>query len=121
MAVAAVGFVAGLMLPTLLPGPGIDTTPPPTVAPSATPIPTPTPVPTPSPTAAPTPTPEPTPTPAPTPIVYVVKAGDQLARIAERYGVTVAAIVKANSLKDPNLITVGQKLIIPLPTATPAP
>ena len=28
-AVAAVGFVAGLMLPIVLPGPGVDTTPPP--------------------------------------------------------------------------------------------
>ena len=50
-----------------------------------------------------------------------MKAGDQLARIAAKYGVTVAAIQKANGIKDPNLIKVGQKLIIPLPTATPAP
>jgi len=52
---------------------------------------------------------------------YVVKSGDQLSRIAKKYGVTVAAIQAANNIKDPNLIRVGQKLIIPLPVASPAP
>jgi LysM repeat protein len=123
VAVAAVGFVAGLMLPTILPGPGVDSTPAPSVVASEAPTPSPVPTPEPTPTAAPTPTPTPTatPTPAPTQVVYVVKPGDQLARIAATYGVTVAAIQKANNIKDPNLIKVGQKLKIPLPEATPAP
>lgn len=121
-AVAAVGFVAGLMLPTILPGPGLGATPLPSGAPSQAASPTPAPTATAVPTAAPTPSPaaEP-PTPAPTPIVYVVKAGDQLTRIAATFGVTVAAIQEANNITNPNLITVGQKLIIPLPEATPAP
>ena len=125
LAVAAVGFVAGLMLPTILPGPGVDTTPPPTAAASEVPSPTsaPTPAATPAPTPAPTPTPKPTaaPTPAPTQVTYVVKTGDQLARIAARYGVTVKAIQEANGIKDPNLITVGQRLVIPAPAKTPRP
>jgi N-acetylmuramoyl-L-alanine amidase len=50
-----------------------------------------------------------------------VRTGDQLSRIARKYGVTVAAIQKANNIKNPNLIRVGQKLIIPLPVASPAP
>jgi len=33
----------------------------------------------------------------------------------------VVAIQKANNIKDPNLIRVGQKLIIPLPTKSPSP
>jgi spore germination protein len=50
-----------------------------------------------------------------------VQPGDQLARIAARYGVTVTAIVKANDLANPNLIRVGQRLIIPLPQPSPVP
>ncbi len=122
-AVAAVGFVAGLMLPTILPGPGLGTTPSPSVAPSeaASPTPAPTPAATGTPTPAPTASPTAAPTPAPSQVVYIVKAGDQLARIAATYGVTVAAIQEANNITDPNLIKVGQKLVIPLPVATPAP
>jgi LysM repeat protein len=121
-AVAAVGFVAGLMLPTIIPGPGLGATPLPSGAPSEVASPTPAPSPAATPTAAPTPSPTPEPpTPAPTQTVYVVKAGDQLTRIAATYGVTVAAIQEANNIKNPNLITVGQKLIIPLPEATPLP
>jgi LysM repeat protein len=123
--VAAVGFGAGLMLPSILPGPGVGTaSPSPSVEPTATvaPTPQPTPTPTATPVVTPSPTVEPTatPAPAPTPIVYVVKAGDQLQRIADRYGVTVKAIQEANNISDPNLIRVGQKLVIPQP-ASPAP
>lgn len=44
-------------------------------------------------------------------IVYKVKSGDVLGRIANRYGVTVAQIKKWNSLKSNNL-RIGQKLVI---------
>jgi len=54
------------------------------------------------------------PTPAATPITYVVVAGDTLARIASRYGVTVQAIVAANRLKDPSALRVGTVLILPI-------
>ena len=68
---------------------------------------------------APAATPEPT--PAPTQVVYVVKRGDLLSRIAASYGVTVIAIQEANGIDNPNLIRVGQKLIIPPPEPTPTP
>jgi murein DD-endopeptidase MepM/ murein hydrolase activator NlpD len=47
------------------------------------------------------------------PVVHVVQAGETLFSIAERYGTTVEAIVAANGLSDPDLIFVGQRLIIP--------
>lgn len=58
---------------------------------------------------------------------YVVQAGDTLASIAQRFGTTVEAIVRANNLTDPNLIFVGQVLTIPTggipipPTPPPTP
>lgn len=60
----------------------------------------------------------------PTPTIYVAKAGDTLGSIAQAYDVTVDEIMAANGLTDPNLLTVGQSLVIPLagyvpPTATP--
>ena len=69
---------------------------------------------------------------------YVVQAGDYLSLIAQRFGVTVAAILAANNISNPNLLFVGQVLTIPggggttnptpvptsgnpPPTSTPAP
>ncbi len=46
---------------------------------------------------------------------YTVQPGDTLSAIAERFGVTVAAIVEANGIEDPNLIFPGQELVIPEP------
>jgi LysM repeat protein len=59
----------------------------------------------------------------PTPTLYVVQAGDTLGSIAQRFEVTVAAIMDANGLSDANVIAVGQTLLIPVegyvpPTAT---
>lgn len=54
-------------------------------------------------------------------IHHRVKAGENLTQIARHYGVTVSSIVKANNLWNPNLIYVGQVLIIPLPCKTPPP
>jgi LysM repeat protein len=52
---------------------------------------------------------------------YVVQPGDTLSRIALRFGVTVAALVQANSLANANVIYVGQRLTIPAgPAAPPA-
>jgi murein DD-endopeptidase MepM/ murein hydrolase activator NlpD len=45
---------------------------------------------------------------------YTVKPGDTLSKIARENGVTVAALVEANVLSNPNLIFVGQTLVIPL-------
>lgn len=44
---------------------------------------------------------------------YTVKSGDTLHKIATKYKVTVAALAKANKIKNVNLIRVGQKLTIP--------
>jgi hypothetical protein len=44
---------------------------------------------------------------------YVVKRGDTLGRIAKKMGVSVADLAKANNIKNPNLINVGQKIVAP--------
>lgn len=44
---------------------------------------------------------------------YIVQRGDILSRIAQRYGVSVSAIVAANGIANPSLIFAGQVLIIP--------
>lgn len=50
---------------------------------------------------------------------YTVQPGDSLSRIAYRNGVTVSEIMEANSLANPNVIFVGQVLLIPEATVTP--
>ena len=43
---------------------------------------------------------------------YVVQAGDTLSAIAKKYNVTLEQLMKWNNIKDPNLLTVGQRLVI---------
>jgi LysM repeat protein len=66
-------------------------------------------------TAAPTSTPKPrrTPTATPAPQTYVVLEGDTLSTIADRFGISVAALQRANGLGGSDVINVGQVLIIP--------
>jgi GH25 family lysozyme M1 (1,4-beta-N-acetylmuramidase) len=45
--------------------------------------------------------------------IYIVKRGDTLSEIALRYGVKVEDIVRANNIKNPDRIYVGDKLFIP--------
>ena len=45
-------------------------------------------------------------------VIYTVKTGDTLSGIAARYKTTVAKLVKANSIKNPDLIYAGQKIKI---------
>lgn len=53
---------------------------------------------------------------------YVAQPGDNLFRIARRFGVTVQAILVANPLiTDPNVIFVGQIINIPITVPTPPP
>ena len=118
----------GVKAPTVLGGTviGPDTPTPtatPTPTPAATPSATPTksPTPTASPTKSPTPTPtatkSPTPTPTPTattkPSTYTVVSGDTLTKIANRFGVTLTALMTANKITNANSIQLGQKLVIP--------
>lgn len=110
---AAGGAPGGVASPsaaaTAAPTPALSATPAAKPAPSPTPAPTPTPSPSPSPTASPAPTG----TPAPTAIVHVVTRGETLWSIAAFYGVTVPAILGVNVIADPNVIVVGQKIVIP--------
>ena len=48
-------------------------------------------------------------------ILYVVRSGDTLRQIANRYGVNMNSIVQINRLPNPNQLLVGQSLIIPKP------
>ncbi|MGJ3241228.1 MAG: LysM peptidoglycan-binding domain-containing protein [Anaerolineae bacterium] len=55
------------------------------------------------------------------PTVHVVQAGENLYRISLRYNVTLGALAQANGIANPNLIFVGQQLIIPDGGSAPAP
>jgi LysM repeat protein len=67
-----------------------------------------------------------TPPPAPSGQTYTVQRGDTLSAIALRFGVSVWALARANSINNPALIYVGQVLRIPsggnpAPPPSPAP
>lgn len=47
---------------------------------------------------------------------YIVRSGDMLSAIAERYSVSLEAIVQANHIPNPDALEVGQKLTIPVVT-----
>lgn len=79
---------------------------------------------TPLPPLAVTSTPSPTPTLAPN--AYRVQAGDSLYRIARTYNTTVRELMRLNNIADPNIVVIGQVLILPegataatTPSATP--
>ncbi len=75
----------------------------------------------------------PTPEPTATPIVYLVEEGDTLIGIAVRHGISLEAIQLANPDLRPDLLQIGQQVIIPhdpdqpvlalgfLPSPTPLP
>ncbi len=66
----------------------------------------------------PTPLPPPTVTPTPTPILYEIAAGDTLLGIAIARGTTTEEIMALNPGIRPELLQIGQQLILP-PPATP--
>jgi len=47
------------------------------------------------------------------PLIYAVKAGDSLIDIANTYDVNVLEIISLNNIKDPSLINIDQRLLIP--------
>ena len=53
--------------------------------------------------------------------VHIVQKGENLFRIALRYGVTVQAIASRNKIVNPSLIWTGQKLVIPAGNGGSAP
>jgi LysM repeat protein len=66
----------------------------------------------------------PAPTAAPTQVTglhYVAVPGDNYYRIARRFGITVNALLAANPSARPNVLYVGQVLIIPGVSGAPAP
>ena len=46
-------------------------------------------------------------------IYHIVGSGQNLFRIAQAYGVDIKEIIRANGLRDPNQIGVGERLLIP--------
>ena len=57
-------------------------------------------------------------------LAILVEAGDSLSSIAFDHGVTVEALMSVNGLSDPDLVFMGQELVIPgveVPTTTAAP
>ncbi len=52
---------------------------------------------------------------------HVVEAGDNPAKIAQRYGVSAQELMRANNILDPSRLRVGQELIIPESANPPPP
>ncbi len=50
--------------------------------------------------------------------VHIVAEGEYLSTIAVRYGVTTTALATANDVASPDLLSVGQSLTIPAPSAS---
>lgn len=48
--------------------------------------------------------------------IYTVAAGDTLYRIAQRYGITLDMLIRANpQISNPDMINVGQRICVPFP------
>ena len=100
--------ILGLASPTATASPALPATPG-----TFAPTPATTPAATPPPSVAPTGTPAPSATPA-IARTYKVKQGDTLRGIAQRFGVTKAAILAVNDLGSPPVLTPGQTINIPV-------
>ena len=46
-------------------------------------------------------------------IIYVIKSGDTIWKIAKRFGSTIDDIARVNGMKNPDRINVGEKIYIP--------
>ncbi len=124
-AVLVVGVIALFFAVSLALGPS-------GAPPASTPVPSTgvTPLPNPAPQSSPPPFLVPSPSPSPSPALappqqrtHTVEGGDTLNRIAQRYGVTVEAIMQANGFTDRNrILRIGERLIVPdAPPASPMP
>lgn len=62
----------------------------------------------------------PTTPPEPTPELYTIKKGETLSKIATAHGLTLEELLAANpAIKNPNKISEGQQIIIPVPGEEP--
>jgi hypothetical protein len=61
--------------------------------------------------------------PVPTPQVYIVKSGDTMSKIATKFNVTIDELIAANAdtIKDPDKISIGDQVIIPVPDSEQEP
>lgn len=55
------------------------------------------------------------------PLLYTIQEGDTLGNIAQTHGVSVGELIAANDLANPNVLHVGQTLIIPTGDLSTAP
>ena len=55
------------------------------------------------------------------PEIYIVQAGDSLGGIADKLGVTMAELVEANNLDNPDFLFTGQRLVVPGTGPVPTP
>ena len=49
--------------------------------------------------------------------IYIVRQGDTLGRIAQRFNTTVYTLMQLNGIRNPNLIYIGQRLRVPVPSS----
>ncbi|HEX9117024.1 MAG TPA: LysM peptidoglycan-binding domain-containing protein [Anaerolineae bacterium] len=70
--------------------------------------------------AAPLP-PTPTPTPTGGTLIYRVQSGDTISDLAEKYGSHIDWIMQVNKMKDGDVLSIGQSIMIPLSADTPTP
>ena len=68
-----------------------------------------------------TPAPTNTPAPTPTPTVHIVQPGDTLLGIALQYGVTLEELYQVNGVLKPELLQIGQEIVIPVPGSVGKP
>jgi LysM repeat protein len=61
-----------------------------------------------------TPAPTNTPAPTPTPTVHIIQPGDTLLSIALQYGVTLDELYQVNGVLKPELLQIGQAVVIPV-------
>ena len=50
--------------------------------------------------------------------IYIVRPGDDIISIANRYGVSVSTLIQENGLENPNSLVPGQALVITYPSQT---
>ncbi|MEL7565924.1 MAG: LysM peptidoglycan-binding domain-containing protein [Dehalobacterium sp.] len=54
------------------------------------------------------------------PVIYTVQSGDTMSKIAQKNGLAIPDIVKANNLQNPNILYIGEKIVIPAKQIQPA-